>query len=134
MHNSSYVNHYLYLHYERKTIVQYSSSISLNSFPTMASHQGMLTLAVTVVLLALPSLTYEATLHVRPTSTNTSCPTHPCLTLSEYAQDPGHYFNDSNLTLQFLAGNHTFNAFNANLIITSIHQLELLGNSSAMFW
>ena len=98
----------------------------------MASHQGMLTLALTVVLLALPSLTYGLTLHVRPTSTNTSCPTHPCHTLSEYAQDPGQYFNDSKLTLQFLPGNHTFDAFNASLIITSIHQLEILGNSSAM--
>ena len=98
----------------------------------MASHQGVLTLALTVVLLALPSLNYEVTLHMRPTSSNTSCPTHPCHTLSEYVQDPGHYFNDSSLTLQFLPSNHTFDAFNASLIITSIHQLELLGNSSAM--
>ena len=97
----------------------------------MASHQGMITLALTVVLLAFPSLTYGVTLHVRPTSTNT-CPTHPCHSLSEYAQDPVQYFNNSNLTLQFLPGNHTFDAFNASLIITSIHQLELLGNSSAM--
>ena len=90
----------------------------------MASHQGVLTLALTVVLLALPSLTYGITLHVRPTSTNTSCPTQPCQTLSEYAQDPGQYFNDSNLTLQFLPGNHTLDI---NLIITNIHQLEIHG-------
>ena len=106
--------------------------ISLNSFLKMASHQGMLTLALTMVLLALPSLTYGVTLHVRPTSTNTSCPTHPCHTLSEYTQNPGQYFNDSNLTLQFLPGNHTFDTFNATLIITNIHRLELLGNSSAV--
>ena len=90
----------------------------------MASHQGVLTLALTVVLLALPSLTYGITLHVRPTSTNTSCPTHPCQTLSEYAQDPGQYFNDSNLTLQFLPGNHTLDI---NLTITNIYQLEIHG-------
>ena len=90
----------------------------------MASHQGVLTLALTVVLLALPSLTCGVTLHVRPTSTNTSCPTHPCHTLSEYAQDPGQYFNDSNLTLTFLPGNHTLNI---NLTITNIHQLKIHG-------
>ena len=90
----------------------------------MASHQGVLTLALTVVLLALPSLTYGVTLHVRPTSTNTSCPTHPCHTLSEYAQDPGQYFNDSHLTLTFLPGNHTLDI---NLTIINIKQLKIHG-------
>ena len=90
----------------------------------MASHQGVLTLALTVVLLALPSPTYGVTLHVRPASTNTSCPTHPCHTLTEYAQGPEQYFNDSNLTLQFLPGTHTLNV---NLTITNIHQLEIHG-------
>ena len=90
----------------------------------MASHQGVLTLALTVVLLALPSLTYGVTLHVRPTSTKTSCPAHPCQTLSEYAQNPGKYFNDSNLTLQFLPGNHTLDI---NLTIQNIHKLEIHG-------
>ena len=105
------------------------SPISFNSFPTMASHcQGVLTLALAVVLLAHPSLTCGVTLHVRPTSSNTSCPMHPCHTLSEYAADPGQYFNDSNLTLEFLQGNHTLDV---NVTITSIHQLEILGNSSA---
>ena len=99
-------------------------TLSLNRFPTMASHQGVHMLALTVVLLALPSLTCGVTLHVRPTSTNTSCPTQPCQTLSEYAQDPGKYFNDSNLTLQFLPGNHTLDI---NLTITNIHQLEIHG-------
>ena len=98
-------------------------TLSLNRF-SMASHQGVLTLSLTVVLLALPSLTCGVTLHVRPTSTNTSCPTHPCHTLSEYAQDPGQYLGDSNLTLQFLPGNHTLNV---NLAITNIHQLEIHG-------
>ena len=90
----------------------------------MASHQGVLTLALTVVLLALPSLTCGVILHVRPTSTNTSCPTHPCQTLSEYAHDPGQYFSDSNLTLHFLPGNHTLDI---NLTITNIHKLEIHG-------
>ena len=81
-------------------------------------------LALTVVLLALPPLTCGVTLHVRPTSTNTSCPTHPCQTLSEYAQDPGQYFNDSNLTLTFLPGNHTLDI---NLIITNINQFKIHG-------
>ena len=95
----------------------------------MASYQGMLTLALTVVLLALPSLTYGETLYVRPTSPSTSCPTYPCHTLSEYAQDIGQYFNDTNLTLQFSPGNHSLSL---NVTITSIHQLEILGDSSAV--
>ena len=93
----------------------------------MASHKGVLTLAVTVVLLALPSLTHGETFHMRPTSSNASCPTHPCYTLSEYAQYLGQYFNGSNLTLEFLPGTHTLNV---NVTIKSIHRLEILGNSS----
>ena len=108
----------------QEMIILWVTSLSLNRFPTMASHQGMLTLALTVVLLALPSVTCGVTLHVRPTSTNTSCPTHPCHTLSEYAQDPGQYFSDSNLTLTFLPGNHSLDI---NLIITNINQLEIHG-------
>ena len=48
--------------------------------------------------------------------------TLPFQTLSEYAQDPGQYFNDSNLTLTFLPGNHTLDI---NLTITNIYQLEI---------
>ena len=108
-----------------------STVISPNSLPTMASHQGVITLALAlaVVLLAFPSLSYGVTLHVRPTSTNTSCLTQPCHTLSEYAQYPGRYFNESNLTLQFLPGNHTLDV---NLTITKVYQLEILGNTSAL--
>ena len=97
---------------------------SLTAFlPAMSSYQGVITLALTVVLLALPSLTFGVTLHVR--STDTSCPTHPCHTLSEYAQDLGQYANGSNLTLQFLPGNHTLNV---NLTITNMYQLEIFGS------
>ena len=88
----------------------------------MASYKRVITLALAMVLLALPSLTIGETLHVRSTST---CPTHPCYTLSEYAQDLGQYTNSSHLTLQFLPGNHTLNA---NLTITDIFQLEMLSS------
>ena len=59
---------------------------------------------------------------MRPTSTNTSCPTHPCHTLSEYAQDLDQYLNDSNFTLQLMPGTHTLNG---NLTITNIRRLEI---------
>ena len=95
----------------------------------MISYQGMVNLTLTVVLLVLPSLIYGETLYVRPTSSSTLCPTHPCHTLSEYAHDIGQYFNESNLTLQLLPGNHTLDV---NLTIASIHQLEILDNTSAM--
>ena len=111
------------------TMILLVTTISLNSFPTMVSHQRVLSLALTVVLLTLPSLTCGEILHVRPTSTNTSCPTYPCQTLSEYAQDPGQYFKESNLTLLFLPGNHTLSV---NLTITSVYHVEFLGNCSAV--
>ena len=66
---------------------------------------------------------------MRPTSTATACSTNPCHTLSEYAQDSGQYFNNSNLTLLFLPGNHTLDV---NLTITGIYQLEIVGNSVAV--
>ena len=95
----------------------------------MTSNQGRLTLTLTtVVLLALPSFPSGEILHVRPISTNISCATHPCHTLSEYAH-LGHYFHDSNLTMHFLPGNHTLNV---NLTITSTHHLVVLGGSSAV--
>ena len=91
----------------------------------MASYKGMITLTLTMVLLALSSLTFGETLHVKLISTNASCPTHPCHTLSWYAQDLGQYTNDSNLTLQFLPGNHTLNV---NLTITNMYKLEIIGS------
>ena len=95
----------------------------------MATHHRAFTLALAMVLLALPSLTYEVTLHVRPTSTNTSCSTHPCHILSEYAQNHQQYFNHSNITLQFLPGSHTLSV---NLTIANLHSVEILGDSSAI--
>ena len=92
----------------------------------MAPHVGMLTFIVT---LALPSLTYGEILHVRPASSNTSCPTYPCHTLSEYAEHHGEYFNTTDITLQFLQGNHTLNV---NLDITNIQHLDILGDTSAL--
>ena len=92
----------------------------------MAHHQCMLIFMVTTVLLALPSRTYGEILHVRPTSTNTSSPTHPSHTLFEYIQDCGVHFNDSTITLQFLQDIHTLNE---TLNISNIQQLEILGNS-----
>ena len=93
--------------------------------PAMPSHKRVITLALIMVLLALPSLTIGETIHLRPTPSNMSCSTQPCYTLSEYARDFGQYTNGSNLTLQFLPGNHTLNV---NLTITNMYQLEMLGS------
>ena len=126
------MNGYSYdYHLALHNVSDYSPSLYHISFPTMTSNQGMLTLALalsTVVLLTLPSSLYGEILHVRPISTSTSCATTPCHTLSGYAHLE-HYFNHSNLTLQFLPGNHTLDV---NLTITSIHILVILGNSSAV--
>ena len=93
----------------------------------MSSYKGALNLALTLILLVLVLPSYGEILHVRPTSTNTLCPTHPCHTLSEYAQDLELYFNGSNLTLHFLPGNHILSV---NLTVTRIQHVEILGKSS----
>ena len=108
--------------YEWETISQYYLPISPSSVPKIVSHQGELTLALTVVLTPLSSLAYGVTLHVvdvRP-ATNTSCLTHPCQTISKYAHNLGQYFNSTNLMLQLF-----FQAI-MDLTIASTHELELL--------
>ena len=95
----------------------------------MTSHQGMLTLVLTVTLVVGPSS--GTMLTVTPSSTNVTCPTeYTCLTLSEYAQYHSEYFNRSNITLQFLPGNHTLDV---NLTITSIQTqyLKISGNTTS---
>jgi len=95
----------------------------------MAPYQGTLTLVVSVLLQILFSLTCGGILYVRPTSTNTSCPTYPCHTLSEYAQHHANYLHNSIVTLQFLPGIHTLST---NLDIDNIKQLEFLGHPSTI--
>ena len=91
----------------------------------MAPYHGIFTLVVTVLLQNLFSQTYGGTLYVRSTSTNTSCPTYPCHTLSEYAQDHENYLHNSVVMLQFLPGLHTLSR---NLVIENIERLEFLGH------
>ena len=97
----------------------------------MVSHQRVFTLVLSIVLLGLPSLTFGVTFHLRPTSTNMSCSTslQSCYTLLEYARNHKLYFNSSTLALQFLPGNHTLDV---NLNITSIQQVKIFSNSSAV--
>ena len=91
----------------------------------MTPHQSMLTLVLTVIVLALPST--GTILTVQPNST-TPCDNEPCFTLSEYVQNRSKYFNTSNITLQFLPGDHTLDS---NLIIADIQHLNILGNGSS---
>ena len=92
----------------------------------MTSHQSMLTLVLAVMVLALPST--GTILTVKPNST-TLCDDEPCFTLSEYVQNPSKYFNTSNITLQFLPGNHTLDS---NLTIADIQQLNIVGNTTSL--
>ena len=100
-----------------------------SSYPTlsmMTPHQSMLTLVLTVIVLALPST--GTILTVKPNST-TPCDDEPCLTLSEYVQNRSKYFITSNITLQFLPGNHTLDS---NLTIADIQQLNIVGNTTLL--
>ena len=91
----------------------------------MTPHQSVLTLVLTVIVLALPST--GTILTVQPNST-TPCDNEPCFTLSEYVQNGSKYFNTSNITLQFLPGNHILDS---NLTIADIQHLNILGNGSS---
>ena len=91
----------------------------------MTPHQSVLTLVLTVIVLALPST--GTILTVQPNST-TPCDNEPCFTLSEYVQNGSKYFNTSNITLQFLPGNHTLDS---NLTIADIQHLNILGSGSS---
>ena len=102
----------------------------------MASHQGMLTLVLTVTLAVLPSS--GTMLTIKPSSSNIACPPentsaleNTCLTLSEYAQNYSEYFNQSNITLQFLLGNHTLDV-NITITSTQTQYLEILGNTTSL--
>lgn len=44
--------------------------------------------------------------HITPSAQNVSCPQEPCLTLSQFATNSSQY--DSNITLLFQPGNHSF--------------------------
>ena len=95
----------------------------------MASHKGVLTLVLMVTLVVGPSS--GTMLTVTPSSTNMTCLNKStCLTLSEYAKNHLEYFSHSNITLQFLPGNHTLDV---DLTITSIQTqyLEILGNTTS---
>ena len=106
-------------------LAMYSSAYSTNLFVSNISQSGeMLTLALTVALLVLPSLNHAEIYYIRP-SVSTTCSMHPCYTLSVYAEHHHHHFK--NITLQFLPGDH---ALDVNITTEKIQQLEIIGNSS----
>ena len=47
--------------------------------------------------------------YVKPTTTSSSCPDQPCLTLDEYLEFQEDYFT-TGVTFQFMAGNHNLNS------------------------
>jgi len=61
------------------------------------------------------------TTHYVKSTSNTTCPAEPCLTLSEYAQQPHHYLT-SNLTLLLLPGDHFLSV---NFIVENIRAVEI---------
>ena len=67
----------------------------------------------------------NTTYYVKPTS-DTPCPAHPCLTLSEYAQQPYPY-GTSNTTLLLLPGDHTLTV---NFTVENITDFEIRAHFS----
>ena len=64
--------------------------------------------------------------YVKPTP-DTSCPADPCLTLSEYAQQPHHYLT-SNTTLLLLPGDHVLGV---NFTVENVSEFEIHALSSS---
>ena len=64
--------------------------------------------------------------YVKPTP-DTPCPADPCLTLSEYAQQPHHYLT-SNTTLLLLPGDH---ALSVNFTVENVSEFEIHASSSS---
>ena len=82
-------------------------------------------------LLLLPILsqcaTQESYYYVKPT-TDTSCPADPCLTLSEYVQQPDQYLT-SNATMVFLPGTHTLDN---DFVVADVASFRLLGDPTSL--
>ena len=64
--------------------------------------------------------------YVKPTP-DTPCPADPCLTLSEYAQQPHHYLT-SNTTLLLLPGDHVLSV---NFTVENVSEFEINASSSS---
>ena len=105
---------------------KYSHLPTSSTLSMMTPHQSMLTLVLAVMVLALPST--GTILTVKPNST-TPCDNEPCFTVSEYVKNHSKYFNTSNITLQFLPGDHTLDS---NLTIADIQQLNIVGNTTSL--
>ena len=82
-------------------------------------------------LLLLPILSLctaqEPYYYVKPT-TDTSCPADPCLTLSEYVQQPDQYLM-SNATMVFLPGTHTLDN---DFVVADVASFRLLGDPTSL--
>ena len=81
-------------------------------------------LLLALFLLCTPLPSTATTLYVMP-SPHTTCPSTPCLLLSQYIENATEYFL-SNTAMIFLPGKHTFNV-QAN--VTSVTGFSLVGGS-----
>jgi len=77
------------------------------------------------LLFLLTTCSGNTTYYLKPTS-DTQCPAHPCLTLSEYAQQPYPY-GTSNTTLLLLPGDHTLTV---NFTVENITDFEIRAHFS----
>jgi len=68
----------------------------------------------------------QTTYYIKPTP-STSCPSDPCLTLSEYIQQPLHYLT-SNTTLLLLPGNHVLST---NFTVENVSGFEIMSFAPA---
>ena len=88
----------------------------------MAVPSGLecIAMAVLLTLLVLSTCSGHTTHYVKPTL-YTLCPADPCLTLSQYAQQPHHYLT-SNTTLLLLPGDHVLSV---NFTVENVSDFEI---------
>ena len=75
------------------------------------------------ILLSVVSVSPQDIRYVRPNDA-TSCPSSPCLSIDQYAEDTTRYFTTGS-TFIFLTGNHSVSK---TLSITNVHNLTLQGD------
>jgi len=101
------------------------------SFSVSGLHKSMarsprMIMATLLLLVRFATCSDHTTQYVKPTA-NTPCPAHPCLTLSEYAQQTHRYIT-SNTTLLFLPGDHVLSV---NFTVKNVSNFEIYAQQTS---
>ena len=101
--------------------------INLNMAGSLAPSLECLVIGSLLPLLLLSTICSGQTTYLIKSTPSTSCPSDPCLTLSEYTQQPLHYLT-SNTTLLLLPGDHVLST---NFTVENVSGFEIMSFTPA---